>query len=182
MAVSYRYSHPFLKTMKCLIKYSLLFLLAACHSPSRQKQQATVNPVQDSLPGALAMDERMASADSLVMVWYDDPFTKDSLQYARYYQQLSTTRPDEISLFTEQLRQPVQTAEKPLPCRNEGKIWMFSRGKILQTVYFAYTKPGCTFLFFIKDGIFCYLEPSSSLMDLLRQKADSLKNKPDQGR
>ncbi len=168
--------------MKYLVAASVFYLLTACHSRPRQPEQVSAPVAQDTLRSALQIDERLASADSLVMVFYNDPFTKDSMQYARYYQQLSTTRPYEIRLLTEQLQQPVQTAEKPLPCRNEGKIWIFSKDKIQQTVYFAYTKPGCSFLFFIKDGIFCYLAPTSALLTLLRQTADSLKNKPGQGR
>lgn len=156
--------------MKYLISISVLLLSAGCGTAVKQE-----NPeVPQNPSSAIAADHRLADADSLVMVFYDDPFMADSLQYTRYYQQVSKTDSGGIRMLVDHFKQPVRIREKPLPCRNEGKIWMFREGKIFQTVYFACSKPGCSFLFFIKDGRFYFTAPGPALVHWLRSSRPSI--------
>ena len=156
--------------MKQLVSFSILLLSLGCGTAGKQE-----NPEgTQRKASAREADHRLAEADSLVMVYYDDPFMADSLQYTRYYHQISKTDSGEIRMLAAHFQQQVRVQEKPMPCRNEGKIWMFRKGKIFQTVYFAFSKPGCSFLFFIKDGRFYFTAPDPALIQWLRNSRPSI--------
>ncbi len=144
---------------------SLSVLLLACEQ-GRQKDAA-------SLPGAsehaaegssiIQLDPRLLTADSLVFVFYKDPLGTDSLRYTRFYTQYSTGDIRKINFVLKNLEGHTKGQEKVQPCRSEGKIWCYSRGKVFQTIYFADYSSGCSFVYIIKDGRFYYGQISSAL-------------------
>jgi hypothetical protein len=53
---------------------------------------------------------------------------------------------------------PTERLEKVRKCRSQGKVWCFSKGEIFQTLYFSDFGGECSFMFFIKNGLFYYSE------------------------
>lgn len=154
-----------------VMKAASLFLIATAvlfSCTSKSKKKATENTASNSLPQTgLALDNRFGSADSLVFVFFNDPFTPDSLQYTRYYKQYSTTVPADIQSVLAALNSTFTKEERPRPCRNEGKAWIFSKNKIFQTVYFGWSKNNCAFIYLIKDGFFYYTDIKTAFISTL---------------
>ena len=111
----------------------------------------------------LQMDHRLLTADSLVFVFYKDPLGTDSLRYTRFYTLYSTSDIRKINFVLENLEGNTESLEKVKPCRSEGKIWCYTKGKVFQTIYFSYYNTTCSFVYIIKDGRFYYAEISSAL-------------------
>ncbi len=151
-----------------------LFLLSCNSRPAKPDGPSPGRsvPVADSL---------LAATDSMVLVMYNDPFSEDSLRYSRYYRQMSTTRTADLLTLRRQLQQPAGKSERPPACRNEGKIWLFSRGKVWQTVYFAFSRSNCQRVYLIKDGFFYDFPPASDMIALLSHTRNLLQHSGDQG-
>ena len=140
-----------------------LFVAVSCNN-----RPDKITEMKNREQSAIDLDPRLENADSLVVVFYDDPFSADSLRYTRYYKQV-TARPDD-SLFA-QLKSSYVKGEKT-PCRGEGKIWCFTGGKIFQTLYFSTQCDECCFLYLIKDGNFYFSRTSPAFLGwLTTQKA-----------
>lgn len=114
-------------------------------------------PVVTLIPQTvLQLDERFKIMDSVVLVYYTNPYTKDSLQYTRYYKQVSLTDTTFINAINTGIDKSFEKLERPKPCRSEGKIWCFTKGKVFQTLYFSQHASACNFIYIIKDGMFYY--------------------------
>jgi hypothetical protein len=153
-----------------MYKTGLIIIIAAflfsCGGHSERKS----NTATQASPALLyQLDERLAGTDSIVFVFFDDPFTKDSLQYTRYYTQFATTDTGYIQHLQQSLQQPFTKLEKTKPCRNEAKAWLYANGKIFQTLYFAWTKQGCDYIYIIKDGYFYYSAIARPFVNMLLQ-------------
>ena len=111
---------------------------------------------------AYDLDERLKSADSLVVVFYKDPYGEDSMRYTRYYTQVSITATSGIDQLKKQLSGEFKKQEKRINCRGEGKIWCFTNGKVFQTLYFSTRCEDCCYVYLIKDGNFYYTPISDS--------------------
>jgi hypothetical protein len=138
----------------------ILFILSviavagsSCESGKIKKTENKESVIQT----ALDIDERLIKADSLVLVFYKDPYGADSLRYTRFYTQISTTDAEDIELLQKQLAQKTEKQEKYRKCRGEGKIWCYSKGKIFQTLYFSTRCNDCCHVYLIKDGFFYYV-------------------------
>ena len=147
-------------------------LLFACKQ-SRQSgsEPATVSTIEIPAEGSsiLKLDERLLTADSLVFVFYKDPLGTDSLRYTRFYTQYSTTDIRKINFVLENLEGKTEGQEKVKPCRSEGKIWCYTKGKVFQTIYFSYYSTACSFVYLIKDGRFYYAGISKSFVKKLAE-------------
>lgn len=120
-----------------------------------------------SATNGIELDNRLVMADSLVFVFYKDPYGDDSLRYTRYFTQLSSTDTNDISLLKQNLKLPFTKFEKVKNCRSEGKIWCYEKGKIFQTVYFATRCDDCCFIYLIKDGFFFYMQLDTAFSERL---------------
>lgn len=158
----------------------LLIIVTACLVACNQRKHNDVTPATISksvediyTPNTtiLMLDERLNNLDSIVFVFYKDPLGKDSLRYTRYYTQYSTTKTTDISIAKAQINLPTQRLEKVRKCRSQGKVWCFSKGEIFQTLYFSDFESECSFMFFIKNGLFYY----SNLTPSFKQAIDELK-------
>jgi hypothetical protein len=105
---------------------------------------------------ATELDARLTGADSLVVVFYKDPYGADSLRYTRYYTQIPVTGNQNIALLQRELQRPFSGQEKRKNCRGEGKIWCFAKGKIFQTLYFSTRCEECCHLYLVYNGNFYY--------------------------
>ncbi|MBC7827038.1 MAG: hypothetical protein H7122_04785 [Chitinophagaceae bacterium] len=137
-----------------VLLFSFGALLCSCNDPQIKKKQNK----EDAFKTLVDIDERLRSADSLVVVFYKHPYGADSLRYTRYYTQISVVGPVELELLQQQLKQKAIRLEKHRYCRGEGKVWCYSKGKIFQTLYFSTLCDNCCHVYLIKDGFFFYTD------------------------
>jgi len=157
--------------IKSVNKYFVIFFIGmlslgfvACNAPAKKELSA------DSFLTAtngIELDNRLLAADSLVFVFYKDPYGDDSLRYTRFYTQLSTTDTTDISLLLQNLKQPFTKFENVKMCRSEGKIWCYAKGKVFQTIPFSTRCNDCCFIYLIKDGYFFYIKLDTALSERL---------------
>lgn len=161
-------------------KLSLFFFIAsivnaACESASKKP----IVIKDDAIVTAVILDPRISSTDSMVVVFYKDPFGTDSIRYTRYYTQVSLTDDSSLQRFQGQMKQPFVQEEKRKDCRGEGKIWCFNKGKIFQTVYFSRQCDTCCFTYILKDGNFYYAKAAEDFLawlSYLKPMAKELEN------
>lgn len=144
-----------------VIASATLLLLACIENTGKNADNKT-----RSADNFLELDNRLLHADSLVLVFYDNPYSEDSLRYSRFYKQVSLTADKVLIPFQDQLKAPVQLEEKRA-CRTEGKIWCFTKGKIFQTIYFSTKCDSCCYTYLIKDGNFYYGKPGEGFINWL---------------
>ncbi|HEY6503346.1 MAG TPA: hypothetical protein VIZ28_05170 [Chitinophagaceae bacterium] len=168
--------------MKLTITFSGLVIITALLFGCKNKVQKKTGQQQVASLTAFDLDERLKTADSLLVVFYKDPYGTDSLRYTRYYKQASVTDTKEITVLQQQLAQSFAEQEKLRNCRSEGKIWCFTKGKIFQTLYFSTRCDDCCHFYLIKDGNFYYSKIMSSTtvwLELLKPLAIEPVNKGD---
>src|SRR5687768_13287023 len=124
----------------CFVSFCFL-LLAASSCAEKKKNDSTRGMAGFNL------DARLQSADSLVVVFYNDPYGPDSLRYTRFYKQVSLTDTQHIAALKEQVVNQFEGPVERRNCRSEGKIWCFNEGKIFQTLYFATRCDACCFVY-----------------------------------
>ena len=140
----------------------LVAIFLSCNIPSgKDKEENTFITATN----CLELDKRLNDMDSLVFVFYKDPYGEDSLRYTRYYTQTPVTDSNDLSLMLKNLGWEYTKFEKVKNCRSEGKIWCYSKGSIFQTVYFSTRCDDCCFLYIIKDGFFFYMKLEKSFSD-----------------
>jgi hypothetical protein len=147
----------------CSILVTVTVLFACNGSASKSKDTATTGTVTR----AIELDKRFSGADSLVIVFYKDPYGADSLRYTRYFTQYISGDSNHIKVLLNNLDEPFEKLEKIKNCRSEGKIWCYSKGNIFQTVYFSTRCADCCFLYLIKDGYFYYVKINDSVKAML---------------
>jgi hypothetical protein len=162
--------------------YTVISLIIAISLTSSCKDKAPEQKKERGLPSATAfdLDNRLKEADSLVVIFYKDPYGEDSLRYTRYYTQTSVTDAGEINILLQELGQTFKGQEKRRNCRGEGKIWCFAKGKVFQTLYFSTRCDDCCYLYLVKDGNFYYSRISSSMTSWL-EKLKPLSAEPTAG-
>jgi len=151
---------------KNIIFICLLMTLSwlSCNAPIKKQEDA--NPFLTATTG-VELDARFLAADSLVFVFYKDPYGSDSLRYTRYYKQVATTDSNYMVLLLQNLSKPFFKFEKVKSCRSEGKVWCYLKGSIFQTVSFSTRCNECCYVYFIKDGYFFYTPLDTALAEML---------------
>ncbi len=116
-----------------------------------------------------------AAADSLQILYYDDP-DGDSLRYSRFYSYVSTADTLVLNTLMSDLHRPfVETGERR-QCRSEGKIYLYGDSEPLKTIYFSTRENGCRYLYLIRDGNFLYFDMGPETVRMLeQQQAGSIK-------
>lgn len=142
---------------------SITFLFSCKNKDSHERGKK-----ENVILTAIDLDQRLKGVDSLVVVFYKDPYSEDSLRYTRYYSQTSVTSLKEIDILQKELVQSFAAQEKRRNCRGEGKIWCFTKGKIFQTLYFSTRCDDCCYTYLIKDGIFYYSRISDGMIAWLK--------------
>jgi hypothetical protein len=96
-------------------------------------------------------------ADSVQILFFTDPFGKDSLRYTRFFKHYNTSAADVVKPILKNLDQLFLLRTEVIKCRSEGKIFFFKGTQELKTVYFNTQANGdCAYMYFIKDGGFYY--------------------------
>jgi len=95
----------------------------------------------------------LEQTDSVEVIYFRSP---DSVRYFTY---LALTDKKFIGSLIKNLQ---QDTVPEFSCLKEGKIYLFKKGEIFNTVFFGYIDSDCSFLRFIKNGkLYCYsLQPS----------------------
>ena len=119
--------------------FSFIVLITAITAVSCNNNKVEVKEKQPALvESTLDIDERLKEADSLVVVFYKDPYGTDSVRYTRFYTQISVVDASSLELLRQQLAEKVIKEEQYRKCRGEGKIWCFSNGKDLSNIIFQH--------------------------------------------
>jgi hypothetical protein len=75
-------------------------------------------------------------ADSVQILFFTDPFGKDSLRYTRFFKHYNTSAADVVKPILKNLDQLFLLRTEVIKCRSEGKIFFFKGTQELKTVYF----------------------------------------------
>jgi hypothetical protein len=109
-------------------------------------------------------------ADSVQILFFTDPFGKDSLRYTRFFKHYNTSAADVVKPILKNLDQLFLLRTEVMKCRSEGKIFFFKGTQELKTVYFNTQANGdCAYMYFIKDGGFYYFQVQPETAALLRK-------------
>ncbi len=150
-------------------------IFVSCNSHDTAATKSDTHVTDTQAPAAkvpvttVEIDTRLQLIDSLIFVFYKDPYSKDSLRYSRFYTQYSSTDSSLVQALIDNTMLPFVKLEKVKPCRNEGKLWCYGGGKILQTIYFSTLAPACSHIYLIKDGFFYYSPLQESLLQVLKK-------------
>lgn len=139
--------------------------LLACNSEQKQN-----TPVQDELKmeTGLSLEPMLANADSVQLLYFTNPFG-DSLRYTRYYTYYNAGDTALIHTLINQMDTSFQVQPSPRTCRSNGKMFFYSNGKEAKTVYFATQGNDCSYLYYIKNGLFYYFTITASAEKLLKE-------------
>jgi hypothetical protein len=142
----------------------------------------SVESPDDSAPGAKATNggavktntgldiAGLHQADSVQILFFTDPFGKDSLRYTRFFKHYNTSAADVVKPILKNLDQLFLLRTEVIKCRSEGKIFFFKGTQELKTVYFNTQANGdCAYMYFIKDGGFYYFQVQPETAALLRK-------------
>lgn len=142
----------------------------------------SVESPDGSAPGAKAKDGAavktntgldvagLHQADSVQILFFTDPFGKDSLRYTRFFKYYNTTAAEVVQPVLKNLDQLFILRTEVMKCRSEGKIFFFKGQQELKTVYFNTQANGdCAYMYFIKDGGFYYFQVQPETAALLRK-------------
>ncbi|MDP3392173.1 MAG: hypothetical protein Q8R77_07740 [Sediminibacterium sp.] len=109
-------------------------------------------------------------ADSVQILFFTDPFGKDSLRYTRFFKHYNTSDDSTVQPLLKNLDQLFLLRTEVMKCRSEGKIFFFKGTQELKTVYFSTQANGdCAYMYFIKDGGFYYFPIQPATAALLRK-------------
>ena len=108
-------------------------------------------------------------ADSVQILFFSDPYGKDSLRYTRFFKHYNTSDDSTVQPLLKNLDQLFLLRTEVMKCRSEGKIFFFKGTQELKTVYFSTQANGdCAYMYFIKDGGFYYFQIQPATAALLR--------------
>lgn len=190
------FQHIFL----ALFIFTTIASLPACETTSTKTIEVSdtelesVESPDGSAPGAKAIDGAavktntgldiagLHQADSVQILFFTDPFGKDSLRYTRFFKHYNTSATDVVKPILKNLDQLFLLRTEVMKCRSEGKIFFFKGAQELKTVYFniqgVSTNPSdhsqqangdCAYMYFIKDGGFYYFPIQPETAALLRK-------------
>lgn len=137
----------------------------------------SVESPDGSAPGAKATDGAavktytgLHQADSVQILFFTDPFGKDSLRYTRFFKHYNTSAAEVVHPLLKNLDQLFLLRTEVMKCRSEGKVFFFKGTQELKTVYFNTQANGdCAYMYFIKDGGFYYFRIQPETAALLRK-------------
>ncbi len=123
----------------------------------------------------------LREADSVQVLFFTDPYGKDSLRYTRFFKHFNTSDTSVVNPLLNNLDRMFILRNEVMPCRSEGKLFFFKGEQELKTVYFntqslasASSKSNgkslnsdCAYMYFIKDGGFYYFPIQSATIELL---------------
>lgn len=124
----------------------------------------------------------LRGADSVQILFFTDPYGKDSLRYTRFFKHYNSGDTTIVNPLLQNLDKLFVLRNEVMNCRSEGKMFFFKGEQELKTVYFntgsktsannasvSNKNENCAFLYFIKDGGFYYVPVDSEIAALLNK-------------
>ncbi len=155
----------FTRFTKAFVAIALVFLLANCQSatePTQPSEEATTDTITLITTGT-TLEPRFLEMDSIAVLFYNDPFGGDAERYTRYYKTFTSNTDSIIGLLQANMAMPF-TEDSLRNCRSEGKMFCFTKGKVIQTVYFNTKQDGCYQMYFINTARYYYFKPMPALV------------------
>lgn len=153
-------------TLYALLLGVLLNSLQACE-PAANNTAATKEDSIVLITTGLALEPGLAEADSVNILFYTNPFTAEKERYTRFYTSYQTAADTVLPLLKANLAQPF-VEDTLRDCRSEGKMFVYRKGKVAQTIYFTTQSPACTHLYFINTGRYYYFPFQKALQQRLK--------------
>lgn len=128
----------------------------------------------------------LRGADSVQILFFTDPYGKDSLRYTRFFKHYNSGDTTILNPLLQNLDKLFVLRNEVMNCRSEGKMFFFKGEQELKTVYFntggnakagASNNENCRFLYFIKDGGFYYVPVNAEIAAMLN-KLKPMSKKP----
>jgi hypothetical protein len=131
----------------------LSILLTACGNAETEKKETSQPEIV--LETGLTIEPILKRADSVQLLYFKNPFG-DSLRYTRFYTYHVTNDTSLINDLVNQMDKNFQVQPTARTCRSNGKLFFYGAGNELKTVYFATQGKDCSYLYYIKNGMFYY--------------------------
>ncbi len=165
-----------MKSCNYIIIIICFVILAGCNTKTSNKNVVSKNSATSSVSNITGVDVEpgLEGVDSLQILYYDNP-DGDSLRYTRFFKYVNVIDSSFISALKNELKQPFNKKKGMIPCRSEGKMYLYSKQAVIKTVYFSTRCESCCHLFFISNGSFIYFDltgPFSERLKTLRGKAE----------
>lgn len=173
-------SFLFFSFMKTIL-FSILFVfgITACNNSENNN---SISQVSDSaifknevLMTGLGLIPEIDGFDSLQILYYDNP-DGDPKRYTRYFSYISSKDTAMVKSILFNLNQSFEEYMEVKECRSEGKIYLYKNNDPVKTLYFSTRCNTCCHLYYIKNGMFYYMEINPHLSELLHvYKASAIK-------
>jgi hypothetical protein len=153
-----------------LLAIVMAFIFISCNDKKRSVSSVkNVSSKQDSSDifkkGTDVIPE-FSEVDSIQIIYYDDPYG-DPKRYSRFYSYVSTENSEVISTILSNFKKEFSLSSEVTKCHSEGKIYLFNRAEDIKTIYFSSRPDTCSFLYFIKDGMFFKFELDDTVRNTL---------------
>lgn len=142
-------------SMKYIIFVLLAFTIVSCggNTDDTKKDDEKVEVNKSVFKTGSEVLQGLMNTDSLQILYYDDPYG-DPKRYSRFFKFVSTSADSVVQPVLNNLNATFELKQQVTECHSEGKIYLFTNGQPLKTVYFSAKADSCTYLYFIKDGLF----------------------------
>lgn len=146
-------------------------VMVGCVNKSAEKNsEAKQLAAEKLITTGIDLAPKLSEVDSIVILFYNDPFGGDAERYTRFYRQFGAGRNDTVlALLKQNLSLPFQKEDTLRKCRSEGKIFCFANSQPVQTVYFTSQSQACHHLYFIHEGRYYYFQPNPQFEASLRR-------------
>ena len=160
--------------MKACIFLAVVFFISCKNKESAPIEKIDSSGISIPRTDGLLLEEKLTQADSMEVLFYDDP-DGDSLRYTRYFKFTATNDTSIINTLLHAIDTSFEERNEIRPCRSEGKIYLFANEDPLKTIYFS-TRPGnCSYLYFIRNGLYCYFDITQELKEKLAKLKEKKK-------
>jgi hypothetical protein len=141
--------------MKYIVFILLASFMVSCggNPDDRKKEAAKVEADRSVFKTGSEVLPGLMKTDSLQILYYDDPYG-DPKRYSRFFKFVSTSTDSVLHPLLNNLNTNFKLKQQVTQCHSEGKIYLFTNGQPLKTIYFSAKKDSCAYLYFIKDGLF----------------------------
>ncbi|HMP92782.1 MAG TPA: hypothetical protein PKD90_07920 [Phnomibacter sp.] len=153
-----------------LLSLAVCLFFAACQNTEKGAPKSGPDTAAITISSGLAVAPNLSQADSMQLIYYMNPYGKDSLRYTRFFTFVATADTLLASQIKQALEAPVASSLEKKKCRDEGKIFLFRKdGQELKTLYFAKEPRAgdCRALYFIHNGTFYYVPITEALTNTL---------------
>lgn len=161
--------------MKSLFSLLLLLALFSCGNQDTNSPTPVTGDTAFRIKTLRDIEPRLFEADSIQVVFYDDPHG-DSLRAYRFFSFVETAERSLIDSLVDAMDTVFVQESKTRSCRSHGKFILLKGAEIIKTVYFGLDTEPCSYFYLIRDGQFFYVplnERGRSTLERLRTAARS---------